>query len=196
MTTAYILDFESGGAAQYDAVVDQMQLGGRMAPGGVFHAAGPYGNGWRVIDVWEDEAAFAAFAETKIGPITAEHGLPEPQIRTFPVTRMMSDLTRGPIGFMQLVQLRGLDEAAFAALDTQIHHGGPPVLPAGAVLHAGGEHEGAYWLIDAWNDRAARDRFMENHVAPVMAQSEGPPPMIEELEVHATLTEPAEVTVS
>ena len=55
MTVALVLDFPGGTKQEYDAVVDRMQLGGRMAPGGLVHAAGSYDGGWRVIEVDEDK---------------------------------------------------------------------------------------------------------------------------------------------
>ena len=44
------------------------------------HAAGPTDEGWRVVDVWESEEAFARFGGV-IGPILAEIGFPgEPKL--------------------------------------------------------------------------------------------------------------------
>src|SRR3954451_6349469 len=80
MAVGFILDFPGGTAEQYDQVVARMELGGHMAPGGSFHAAGPSADGWRVVDVWDSDEAFQRFAEEKIGPITQEVGLPEPKI--------------------------------------------------------------------------------------------------------------------
>jgi hypothetical protein len=38
----------------------------------ISHVAGPGPNGWTVIDVWESEAAFQAFVETRLGAALAE----------------------------------------------------------------------------------------------------------------------------
>lgn len=44
------------------------------------HTAGPTGDGWRVIDVWESEEAFQRFGEV-IGPVLQEIGYSgQPQI--------------------------------------------------------------------------------------------------------------------
>ena len=36
-----IIDFAGGTQEQYEAVLEQLNLGGKMPPGGIFHAAGP-----------------------------------------------------------------------------------------------------------------------------------------------------------
>ena len=40
MAVARVLDFPGGTQEQYEEVVERMQLGGRMAPGGKIHVAG------------------------------------------------------------------------------------------------------------------------------------------------------------
>lgn len=58
-------------------------LGDWPVDGILFHAAGPTEGGWRVVDVWESEEAFASFGPT-IGPILQRVGFPgEP--RVFPL---------------------------------------------------------------------------------------------------------------
>lgn len=44
------------------------------------HIAGPTADGWRVVDVWESEAAFERFGEV-IGPVLQELDYPgQPQV--------------------------------------------------------------------------------------------------------------------
>ena len=51
------------------------------------HVAGPTEDGWRVVDVWESEDAFARFGEV-IGPVLQELGFPgEPQL--FPIHHLV-----------------------------------------------------------------------------------------------------------
>jgi len=54
--------FEAGGSP----IIDQAQR--------LFHVCYSDGDGFTVVDVWEDEGAFAAFGEI-IGPATAAAGL-------------------------------------------------------------------------------------------------------------------------
>ena len=53
-------------------------MGGKSAPGSLFHWAAATDDGLRVVDVLEDRAQFDRFAQEKIGPITAEAGVPGP----------------------------------------------------------------------------------------------------------------------
>src|SRR4051812_50196215 len=81
MAKAYIMDFAGGTADQYDRVIEAMDLGGQMPPGGLFHYAGPTPTGWRVIDAWADPAAFDRFAAEKIMPLAAAQDMPRPDVQ-------------------------------------------------------------------------------------------------------------------
>src|SRR6478672_5031672 len=85
MAKVYVMDFPGGTAADYDAVMVDMDLGGQAPTGARFHSAGPSPTGWRVIDCWDDPAAFDRFSEEKIGPITARHGMQRPAVQVFDV---------------------------------------------------------------------------------------------------------------
>jgi hypothetical protein len=78
MAVALILEFKGATLDQYDEVVEKMNLGGKTAPGGLSHWVTATEDGFRVTDVWEDRATFDKFAEEKIGPISAEVGMPNP----------------------------------------------------------------------------------------------------------------------
>ena len=80
MAVALILDFPGGTRAQYDRVVEKMDLHERMPDGGMFHAAGSYEGGWRVIDVWEKLAEFERFRDAKIIPLAQAEGLQPPTV--------------------------------------------------------------------------------------------------------------------
>src|SRR3954463_9647076 len=86
MAVAFILDFDNGDPQKYEQVVEKMGLGGRVAPGALFHAAGPGPeDAWRVCAVGESDDAFTAFAAEKIIPFTQEAGLHAPAITRFDV---------------------------------------------------------------------------------------------------------------
>jgi hypothetical protein len=86
MAVALILDFKGATLDQYDQVVEKMDLGGKPAPGGISHWCAATDDGFRVVDVWEDRATFDKFAEEKIGPLSAEAGMPNPpEITEYPV---------------------------------------------------------------------------------------------------------------
>jgi hypothetical protein len=80
MAVAVILDFEDTSLEQYDQVVQKMGFspGGAGAPGGIFHWVTQTNGGIRVTDVWESKETFEQFAESTIGPLTAEVGISGP----------------------------------------------------------------------------------------------------------------------
>jgi hypothetical protein len=194
MAVAFILDFPGGTLEQYDAVVEKMDLGGRLAPGGLFHAAGATDTGVRVCDVWESEEVFQQFAESKIGPITAEAGLPQPEIRSFEVNQIRGS-GGGPVEFVQIIAIPGTTEDDFRALDEKVL---APTgeIPEACVYHVNGQLADSYCVLDYWSSKAARDEFMQSQVGPAM-QAAGitAEPSIEELSVHNSLTEPATARV-
>jgi hypothetical protein len=85
MAIAVVLEFKGATLEQYDAVVDKMgfEHGGAGGHGGLFHWVTQTDEGLRVTDVWEAKEHFEAFAQEKIGPITAEVGLPGPPEITY-----------------------------------------------------------------------------------------------------------------
>ena len=187
MTSVFILTFAGvdGDAAQiYDRIVEEMDLGGRPPEGAIWHYAGPYEDGWRVVDLWEDEAAFERFAQEKIGPLSAKHGLSEPQVERIAVDQVRDGDASGP-GFLQIVRLP-FDGDTFRSMDDQVLPGGQ--VPADIVHHVNGPGGDGNWVVvDSWTSREARDRFLEERVFPNMP-SDGPRPDVQDLEVHNTLT--------
>jgi hypothetical protein len=189
MAVALILDFPGGTKEQYRSVVDQMDLGGQMPEGGLFHAAGSYEGGWRVIDVWESMARFEHFRDTKIGPLSGEAGMQPPQVRAVEVAERKPGSGATP-ELVQVVTLPGLDADSFRAADERILEGGEP--PSGITFHVNGPGEGGWCVIDAWESKAERDRFLEERIKPA-TQDAGlaGPPQFEDLAVEATLREHA-----
>lgn len=188
MAVGCIIDFAGGTAAKYGAVFEQMDLGGRLPPGALLHAAGTSEDGWRVCDVWKSQDAFSDFAEKKIGPITAKQRMRPTQLRTFEVDQVRRG-EAGPIAFVQFVTFPDLDADGFAAMDAAIL-GPERAAPAGCVFHVNGPLRDGWCVLDYWTSKEIRDAFIENHVMPAMqaAGIEGRPD-IEETSVHNTLTE-------
>jgi len=182
---SFILDFASGSLDDYDGVLADMQLGGHTPPNALYHAAGARDGGMRVWDTWESDAAFQEFAETKIGPITQAHGLPEPTIERIELAEARSG-TDAPATFVQIVRLDGVDGDAFATLNAQVLPDGE--MPEGGVFHVNGPTADGWIVIDSWTSREARDTFMATRVAPVMQSAGRSMPAIDDLDLHNTLT--------
>jgi hypothetical protein len=82
MAIAAVLDFEGATLDQYDQVVKKMGFSpqGKASPGLLFHWVTKTDGGVRVTDVWDTKEQFESFAQEKIGPISAEVGMPEPSM--------------------------------------------------------------------------------------------------------------------
>lgn len=186
MAVALILDFPGGTREQYDQVVEGMQLGGRMAAGGLFHAAGATDGGWRVVDVWESLATFERFRDAQIMPQTQAAGMEPPAVRVIEVRNERPASGAAP-RFLQIVTLPGPDEAGFRELDSRVLPDNR--VPDAMTFHVNGPTEGGWVVIDAWESKEARDRFLEEHAIPVIGDSPKltDRPVIEDLAVERTL---------
>jgi hypothetical protein len=74
MAVAVLLDLPGVTPEIYDAVVEEMNLGGRPPEGATYHVAGPTEGGFRVVDVWESREQFEQFARDHISPLMQKHG--------------------------------------------------------------------------------------------------------------------------
>lgn len=186
MAVCLILDFPGGTRDQYDQVVDKMGLNGELAPGGLFHAAGSYEGGWRVVDVWEDMATFERFRDEQIVPYTQEVGLEQPQVRVVEVDERKQGSGADP-ALVQVVYLPGLDRDGFQAADERIL-GADHKPPENCTFHVNGREGDGWCVVDGWDSKEARDAFFEERVKPVMGDAplQGPPDM-QDLTVEATL---------
>jgi hypothetical protein len=190
MPVMYILDFKDGTADQYDAVIERMQLGGRLPAGAIFHSAGPTDSGWRVVDVWETSDIFQRFAQEKIAPLSVEAGLGAPEIRRLEVEQLRRGADKD-VEFLQIGFIPGVDRAAFEDLDRHVL--GDVGLPPDCVFHVNGAYDGGQYVMDAWTSKAERDRFRENQIKPgVQAAGIDTVPEFQDLALHNSLRHPAE----
>jgi quinol monooxygenase YgiN len=192
MAIALIMDFPGGTREQYDEVVERMHLDGTMAPGGLAHVAGSTPGGWRVIDVWEDMAAFGRFREEQIVPHTQAAGLAEPTVQIIEVDELMRGGGTEPT-FAQCVHLEGMDAERFAAMDRHVLPDGNR--PDDVVWHVHGPVDDGWLVIDTWTSKAARDRFIQERIMPAMQQAGATgPPDIEDMDVAASMRAGAAVS--
>ncbi|GHJ97183.1 hypothetical protein SNE510_67020 [Streptomyces sp. NE5-10] len=83
MAVIVTVEIPGGTQEQYESATARLERAGWWPPQGFLaHAAGPDGSGgWRVVDFWESEEDFLAFA-AKARPIFVEQGMP-PILPTF-----------------------------------------------------------------------------------------------------------------
>ena len=70
--------------AQYEQVLEEVNPDGKVAPGVLFHAAGPAADGWRVVEVWESQEALEKFFQDQLGAALERAGI-SVQPEVFPV---------------------------------------------------------------------------------------------------------------
>jgi hypothetical protein len=88
MAVAVQMDFEGATLEQYDEICGLMGLTprGPGPTGAISHFATKTASGFRVVDVWESQDQFDAFAQEKIGPLSAQAGITTPpETRVFEV---------------------------------------------------------------------------------------------------------------
>jgi len=74
-----LLEFPGLTREQYEAVGASLPGG---APEGIrYHSCGPVEGGWRIVDVWDSQAAFDRFVDDTYLPAVRNAGGPEPSRR-------------------------------------------------------------------------------------------------------------------
>ncbi len=87
MPVALILDLPGVTEAQYATA--RGMLGEALQPGNLVHVAGPTADGWRVVEVWESEAAMGAFFRSAAaGAAFQAAGIARAQPTVFPVSAL------------------------------------------------------------------------------------------------------------
>lgn len=95
MAIAMLLEFTGGTLQQYDQVIEELKLGGRLARGGIFHVVGPADGGIRIVDVWESQEAAEAFQRDRLGPVSQKLGIPQPKVTVWPVHNILTEKYQG-----------------------------------------------------------------------------------------------------
>ena len=91
MAVGLVMQFDGVTREQYDAVMQELGLDKPDAtwPEGIVgHVAGPAGDGWCVVDIWESQEHFDRFAQERLGPATQKVGIQPPQPQAFEVYNM------------------------------------------------------------------------------------------------------------
>jgi hypothetical protein len=78
-------------AEQFDMIEAAVNAREDHPDGLIFHASGPIGGDWGVLDFWESRAQFDRFAAERIGPAVQASGSgAQPEIHEFPVHEYLS----------------------------------------------------------------------------------------------------------
>ena len=88
MAVAIEMNFKGATLEQYDQVLDLMGLAAGIPapPGALFHWCAKTDDGMHIVDVWETQEQFDAFAAAQIGPFSQQVGIPNaPETRVYEV---------------------------------------------------------------------------------------------------------------
>lgn len=85
-----VFDVPGGTQQQYDKAMVELNFDAGYPQGLVSHNAGPNANGWSVVDIWQSQADFQNFFDTRLGAAIHAAGIPEPKITTFNVYNSVS----------------------------------------------------------------------------------------------------------
>ena len=91
MAIAMIFDIPGMTQNQYEQFRGAIAPNNRTsdAPGLLHHIAGPTDGGWRVIEVWESQAAADRFFQDKLAPLFQQANVQITQPQVFPVHNTM-----------------------------------------------------------------------------------------------------------
>jgi hypothetical protein len=90
MAIARMFEGKGWTAAQYDRLIERMNLDGRTAPGVLFHWAAETEDGIRAVDVYESREAADALVSERVAPLAQELGLPPPEISELEVRNYLT----------------------------------------------------------------------------------------------------------
>jgi hypothetical protein len=84
-----VMEFEGVPREKYDAVIKELGLdkpNAQWPKGLISHVAGPYSEGWCVVDAWESQTAFDTFFTKQLQPAINRVGnIPKPGVETIKV---------------------------------------------------------------------------------------------------------------
>lgn len=85
MATVMVMHWPGTTKEHYEALRREVNFEGDKPTGGKYHVAWATPEGMRVVDVWESEAAFQKFAETRLIPAATKLKIPgQPKVEMFP----------------------------------------------------------------------------------------------------------------
>ncbi len=165
MAVVMRMNWRGIGAADYDAVREEVGWENQAPVGGWLHVALVVGEGVEVWDVWQSADAFGAFTEERLTPGVARLGIEgEPIVKIEPCHYFQRELIVGgrllaEIGTVPSVEVYD----AFAA---KVNWDAQP--PVGGICHiAAHADDGAVETLSVWRSEQACVRFAVDRMKPV-----------------------------
>jgi hypothetical protein len=91
MAVAVMVEAPGMNATQYDSAIKDVMPNGQPPKGCQSHVAGPMDGGWRVVDVWDSQEDFDAFAHSALAAAFQKIGFQgQPKITVWPVHNIVA----------------------------------------------------------------------------------------------------------
>ncbi|MBM3735606.1 MAG: hypothetical protein FJW39_07450 [Acidobacteria bacterium] len=187
MSQPILLVFDAPGAtaAQYDAIIRDLEAAGESAPRGrTFHAAAATADGWQVIDVWESQADFDRFAKT-LGPLIQTH-MADSRVapKFYPVHRRIAGVAAtGVKPYILAVKMTGpVAEYDTTVARLQAEAGGVPF--PGRSYHVCGLTPDGCYIVGVFESSDDYERFANKVLRRVIAQCMTTPPAMTLSAIH------------
>jgi len=184
-----VLQFASDTDARtiYDAVIEEMGVRDNAPEGAIYHWAAPVPGGIRVCDLWETAEAFEEFAQAKIGPLTAKHGLKPPAVEVDVVHNIIKGDVTSHSGMGLIIEVEGDSKKLLAAYDaTNAALGANKKAPAGLVMHSCAATAKGIRIVDHWCSREEFEQFAKV-LGPALAAAGMPDGRFEQFDVYNTI---------
>lgn len=190
MAITALLVFKSDGDVRkiYDAVIDEMGVRNNPPEGSIYHWCAPVKGGMLVCDAWETREQFERFAQAKIGPITAKHGLQPPEMEIAPVHEMIKGRSTDRKGVGIFVELDGRTSELLGYIDDinkRMNAIADP--PPGLVMHWTMATASGIRAVDHWRSREDFEHFVETRLGSALQALNVPQPRIKSYEVYNTI---------
>jgi hypothetical protein len=93
MAIVVVNEMQGADQSVYDTVTSQVLPEDKLPAGCRLHVAGPVGDGWRVITVWDSEEQFQDFRDNMLVPAIQDSGFGDrvaPNIATNPAYKVIT----------------------------------------------------------------------------------------------------------
>jgi len=190
MAISVLLFFRSSGNVRqiYDAIVDEMQIRDAPPKGAIYHWCAPVPGGIQICDVWQTREDFDRFAQEKIGPLSAKHGLSAPTTDIMPLHERIEGRATARKGVGFFIEWDGDTQALLAKVDeanARMNVITDP--PTGLVMHWTVPTRTGIRVVDHWRTREDFERFVQSRLAETMDGIGMPQPRVTQFDVYNTI---------
>jgi heme-degrading monooxygenase HmoA len=167
MAVMMIAELPGVTADQYDAVNAKLGLPKDGEPEGLIqHLAGPTGDGWIVVDVWESLEQFERFfGEGGAAEAIAEVGAPPVEPRVLPLHNMIRQGAGTEANVFLVIEAEGFTPEMYDELTSKMPAHAGDGSSHGAVSHAAARANGGMVIVDVWDSPESFQRFAEEQIA-------------------------------